>query len=543
MMKFFPILLMFAAFGAAYSQEATNAPAAPDTNDRRGEILLPDVKLSIEDESEVPLQAQTNAVLDDEKLDVGGRTDLSELTKTHGSEKYLLDIGNEEQKKDQFSLSTFNIWYGMFDNLDTELTVGKRAGNVNYLLSYDRNRCGDAGIMGSNWNSFYNTEISSDNLSADLIYFLSNNVELDASLGYQDFERGLFTNRFNTTESREYVPVKVSASCNFDVFYSLKGELSYQYLDFQHKLADSYDTHNLNDVTATGTFDASWGRNNFLKVVGDYLFSYYDTNAEHTGHLGALDRFFILPSLDMELGGDIYATTVTSFFWYPTASLYYKYQNILNLQLGMTGSRDALNINRWNETEQTEFSPGLPTESWRFLMTLAFTPVRYFTLRGGVFYDIQYHYASTVYDSSTDLYAFQDMTNLNMVSAETKLDFLPLDNTTNTLMITASYRYRMPDRQGLLFLPQNTASAMLSYRQNQVGFEFQTSFSYSDIMLTSPGVWEQVKLLWDAGVTQSLNKDIYLEFQVRNILNQNYFERPGIPTGGISVNGGVKFLL
>ncbi len=516
---------------------------AEDTNTTKKELLeekdnskiiIPDVKLSIEDESEVPLKNDNGSILTNRASDYG-RIDIEELSKTKASDKFKSEM-LKERKKEDFSMSTFKMFYGLYDNIIAEMNTGKRSGNFNYLVTYLRNTRGNVGYQGQ---SYFNTEMNIDDLNGDLIYSVSSNLDLTGSFGYYVRDIGLFTNETNITETKKNVPLRLGTLYNFNINTTLKGSAYYNYLDLTHKMISGYDTKNLWEAGCDIDFESNWSRDNFLKLSGKYSYSSFSNDILHFGRFSVLNKFPVFSNISFQAGLEFDVYNYKGFFWYPNIMLFYKYSGILSMKAGLYGEQNNLSLEKLVNENQIDYRFTYPEEKWVYLYSIQYSPVQFINLRGNASYQQYYSYMNYAYMPESGLYSFSSISNVNVLEIEGILELIAFDS----LILNASYIFRLPSETNLLFFSQNQVSINVEYNYADWGFTAGTRLTYKDSQKYQTDAYFDPRLIWDISLSQAVSKDISIELLFKNILNQNNFERPDIPAGGFSVNAGVRIIL
>lgn len=504
---------------------------------RTGDVLLPEIRLSISDESEVPLRSETNSLFRDEDTN-RSRINMEELARARTVEKLRVEF-NEEKQKDNVSMSSVRVSYGMYDNLLSGVYLGNRTGDINYIFSYLRNR---RGSLAHDTNQYFNTELQIDNLYANAVYTLSNNLMLSLQVGYNVRDNGLWNNTSFITESRTSIPILASVAYSKDAVENFRMEMGYDYFSLVHKSQTLYERTGLWDGYLGFRYEWDFSRDNFIKLKGQYQFSDVNTIYQHSGLLGALFKFPWTAAFAFELGGDVFFYTYKDFFWYPTAVLTLKQGPAFNMKLGITGKQEYLSSDRLESEDQVDFETNMPAEKWSGFVQLQFSPLRSVSMKGRVSYDYHMSYLNYTLNSQS-LYALLPLTNVGSIEAEALLEFLPLDNQTNSLSFNLSYRYHMADRTGLLLEPLHEAVLMADYKHYIWGTELSTRLTYRDSYNLSTTLVAGSSILWDITLSQQIGKNLVAEAAFENILNQDIIRRLSAPEGGFRFSAGFKVLI
>lgn len=530
-------VLSFVFVLSGWSQSATNdlLNSNPGT-ERSDKILLPDVDLHIEDESEIPLKDQTQRLLKDNAVDYGS-VNMEELSRAKASDKFKSEI-KDERKKEDFSLSAFKFYYGLYQNFIADINIGKRAGNLNYLLTYLRNNRGSTGY---HTNTYFNTEQEIDDLNLDLIYSLSTNLDLNAMFGYYVRNNGLYTNTSNLSESKMNIPVRLGALYNMGVNSSLKVTADYDNLLLSHKLHSGYEQKYLWDAGLNAEFEANWSKDNFLKMTGQYLYGNYNSDTLHFGRIRFIDKFPLLNVIALQVGAEVDLYNTKGLFWTPNLMFFYRYSDVISMKFGWYGQQANLSADRYVNENQIDYRYCDPEERWIFLFSVVYSPMQWLKLKGSTSYNAYWNYVNYAYVPVTDLYVFSSVSNIGIIEAEGGVEIIPFEN----LSVSGSYRLRLPLASGLVFFNYHTASVEAVFRYPDWGFEAGTKITFRDRIFTgiSESSYFDPTLTWDLNASQALNKDVFLELKLNNLLNQPVFERPDIPVGGFRFIAGVRILL
>jgi len=528
-------MLLF-IYTSIYTQQTPSTNIKSELlQEKSGEkIIIPDVKINIEDESTIPIEKQETSILKD-KISNYGRIDVEELTKSKASDKFKSELSKERQKED-FSLSTFKFYYGMFNNIIAEMNTGRRSGNLNYLITYLRNKHDSLGYMN---NTYFNTEMNIDDLNGDIIYSVSSNVDLSTSAGYYTREIGLYNSPINITESKNNIPARFGILYNADINTMLKGDIYYNYLYLNHKMGTNYNAKNLQEAGTTLDLETHWSRDNFLKISGKYEYSCFNEDKFHFGKISAINKMPLFSSLSIQFGleADIY--NYKGMFWAPNFMVFYKYSTVLSMKGGIYGEQNNLSTEKILNENQIDYQQTLPEEKWVYLYSIQYSPFQFINLRANVSFHQYQNYLNYEYIPETDLYVFSAISNIGVVQAEGIIELIAFEN----LILNASYVFRQPDYDKLLFFNYQSASIGLEYTYQPWGFSFNTRLTYRDAEKYLRDAYLDPKLIWDINMSQAISKDFYIELMLKNILNQEYFERPRVPMGGFSINAGVRILL
>jgi hypothetical protein len=525
---------------SAVSQAATNTASAGLTDsgnpDRGDKIILPDVDLRIDDESEVPLKDQTNSSLKDNAADYG-KIDMEELSRTKVSDKFKNDMQDERRKED-FSLSSFKFYYGLFQNFIADINIGKSSGGLNYLLTYLRNNRGSSAY---GTNVYFNTEQEIDDLNLDMIWTLGSNLDLSGMVGYYVRNNGLFTNLQNVSETKMNIPVRLGMLYNTSYNSSLKLTADYDNLLLSHKLTGGYSQKYLWDAGLSADFEANWSKDNFLKMSAQYQYGSYDSDIVHFGKMKFLDKFPILSVVSLQVGAEVDLYNFKGIFWYPNVMAFYKYSDVITLKAGVYGEQANLSVDRYVNENQIDYRLSSPEEKWIALFSAVYAPVRWMKFRGGVSYNHYLSYVNYAYVPATDLYVFSPMTNVGVVEASAGFEMIAFEN----LTLNASYQLRLPFSANLLFFNYNSASFEAVFRYPDWGFEVSTKFTYRDRVQYNDQAlaYFEPALVWDFAASQALGKDVFIEVKLNDLLNQPVFDRPDMPAGGFHFIAGVRILL
>lgn len=527
-----------AAVNARTNESAAGDPAKRELlqGSSQDKIILPEVDLTIEDESEVPLRGQGDRPLRDTLPDFGD-IDMDELSRAKVADRFKSDM-REDRRRDDFTLSAFKFQYGRYENFLADISVGKRVGGLNYLLTYYRN---NRASVGSGTNTYYNTELEKDDLRADLIWSVSSNWDLSAQFGYLNGSTGLFTNDFFVSESKTGIPVRMGALYLVAPNSVIRANASYNSLALTHKNASGYGTKYVWEAGADVSFEANWSRDNFLKALVSYQYASLDGSPDHFGRIAFTDKFPVISSLALQAGAEVDFYSRKSVYWYPILLGFYRFSDMLSVKAGLTGSQENQGVDRYLREDQIDYQPTPPEERWTFLATATLAPVRTLKLKGGVSYHSYANYVQQVFQASNALYTLSAVSNLGVLETDAGLELIAFEN----LVVGAGYRFRIPFAADLLFFAVNQAYLEAELSVPDWGTRFSTRLGYRDRVryADSPAAWLPPALVWDFTAMQSLTKDLSVEVKLNNILNQETYERPCVPGGGFAFSAGLRILL
>lgn len=527
------LLICSTGFAESSSSSSTGLEDGSETSPNT-KIVIPDIKFSIEDESEVPLRVQDKSTLKDSQPDYG-KINMDELSRSKVSDKFKTELKDERRRED-FSLSAFKFYYGRYENLLADINIGKKTGNLNYLISYLRNK---RASVGHDTNLLFNTEMEVDDLYADFIYSITTNVDLSANFGYYVRDIGLYTNPYILNENKINIPAKLGFTSSFGANSLLRGDINFNFLKLNQKYTAFYDTKNLWDSGLDLSYDMYWGRDNFLKATGKYTYFNYQSDILHFGRISFTDRFPILSSFSLQAGADVSFYSYKNVFWFPTLLAVYKYSNILSFKAGITGDQNNTTIERYMKENQLEYQRTDPDEKWIFTAGASYSPVQIVNFRGALSYQAYSSMVNYGYNASNDMYFYRTISNTGLIQLDAAAEYLPVEN----FIISASYSLKLPLTNDLYFVSTHTAGLNLDYQNTELGLGTGTRIAYMDSTVYRQGLTLAPSLIWDINLTKTINRDIIFEIKLNNLLNQIYFEKPDIPGGGFSFNGGIRVLL
>ncbi len=497
-------------------------------------IVLPDVKIVLEGDTSIPLQDQTNLGLAGQEVDFG-RVDLSELSRLRKSEYYKAELTNV-RKSPSFSLSSFRLFYGTSENLFSDITIGKRVDKLNYLVSYLRNSRGSLALSNTR---LYNTEFKLDDINVDLIFTPSSQWEIQTEIGYYTRELGLYTNTVVLSEQVRYFPAKVGLSFIPDMYSLFQIAVEGNYLERQHKLLTTGYTNQLfYHFSPSFSYEASWAKDNFLKVDGAYSYVFQDT-LFHEGNFGFLDRLNVLPTLSLDLGTRLYFSSRAPFFWFPLVMVRYRYTQMLVFTAGIEGERQRFLGDRLLEENQYFFTSAVRHDRWSPQVSIQYLPSENFSIKGSAFYHFYQVYANPVYLSERDMFTYEEKTNVSLLAFQGALDWILMKG----LVWKNTLTYTLPLSEDIYEVGGVFLSSLLEWKFQEIGLTTTFRGTYYPSVQVANGATLPDAVILNLGLSQQLGKDFYLEFSVDNILNQNHFRRPSLPEGGIQVSGGLRILL
>lgn len=512
-----------------------------DTNDRGSRtepgntIILPDVQLTIQDDSSVPLLERTNATLDDDIVSIGS-VSLEDLAASEVNERIRSQFV-EEQRRGNFSLSSFKLSYGRYEDMQIDINLGKSIESLNYLINYTRNK---RKSIGFDTNNYYNTELELDDLKLDFLYAAGEKLDLNLSLGYFDRSLNLFTNSLVQTEFKMHVPLGFETTYYLNMNSRLIGNVGYDYLQLDHKLsAGNYEREGFGEFHFKGAYEGDYSRDNSFKASLEYRYGSYAGNNLHEGSIRVLDKFPIVESLAMEAGAGVFLYNYAPVFWYPKAFLYYKYSNVFSFELGIEGIEKNFDIDEMLKSDQIYWTNSSPNEYWNYKAAMSVSPSKYFTVRLEAAYEDYFSYLDYRYDASRELYAPVDVTNVGILHAKAGFEMLVKES----FSVHADYEYEYSTVTNLLFFSPHTASLSVEYKSADAGFRISTVVAYKHFRFLTGSLQASPYVDWSAQVSKSLTKDILIELDADNILNEKILDRLDVPESGFSYHAGVKILL
>ena len=149
------------------------------------------------------------------------------------------------------------------------------------------------------------------------------------------------------------------------------------------------------------------------------------------------------------------------------------------------------------------------------------------------------NFLSWVYSGARDLYYPAILTNIKMGELKASYEMLITEN----LMLNISYTYFLTSSTNLLLWSRDSGSMSINLTVPAWGFVAQTKATYRSEMLVIPGVTIPYTVTWDMQLSQAINKEIYLQLDLKNLLNMESYEKIHIPNSGFSYNFGIKILL
>ncbi|NPV00088.1 MAG: hypothetical protein HPY53_01785 [Brevinematales bacterium] len=524
------------AFFIAFGVITLFSQSGPGT----GQIILPDPEITIEDKSKIDFIESGDTSLTDMGMNLTG-IDLEELATSRISEKIqsllLPDFdGNTNKALSLNSLSYFRLFYGRYDNLLIDFNLGKSAGVMNYLITYLRNKRGGAGI-GS--DTYFNTEMTIDDLNAGFLFSISDKLDLNLNMGYYERVNGLYLNPFFLQESKLSVPVKAELVYHIDMVSRLKMQIFYQGLWLAHKSLTNSLGSIFSEAGINLFFQSNYSKDNYFKLTAEYFMFSQETNRKHQFAFSGLDRFPIIKGISLEVGAHLFVYSEKPVFWYPDASINIQISNFMSISGGITGKQDAFAINEIIANNQLDYTNVTPLERWTYFGMIDIFPFKASKLNLTASYHTYGNFMSWVYSGARDLYFPAILTNIQMGELKASYEMLITEN----LMLNISYTYFLTSSTNLLLWSRDTGSISINLTVPAWGFVAQTKAAYRSEMLVIPGVTIPYTVTWDLQLSQAINKEIYLQLDLKNLLNMAGYEKIHIPNSGFSYNFGVKILL
>jgi len=497
-------------------------------------IVLPDVKIVLEGDTSIPLQDQTNVALSGQDIDFG-RVDLAELSRLRRTEYYKTELAGQRQSP-SFSLSSFRLFYGTSENLLSDMTVGKRVDKLNYLVSYLRHSRGSLLLTNTR---LYNTELKLDDINVDVIMTLSPQLEWQIEIGYYDREMGLYTNAWALSEKVRYFPARVGLSWTPDTYSLFTMSFEGNYLERENKLlSTAYTNFVFYHFSPSVLYEASWAKDNFLRLDGRYLYSVQD-RLFHEGEVGFLDRMNVLSSLSLDVGTRLYFSSRDPFFWYPLVMIRYRYTDRFVFTAGIDGERKRWLGGDMIEENQYLFTTAVHYDRWTPQASVQYIPAEGFSLKGSVAYQFYSAYPSPLYLAQNDMFTYEQKTNVSLVETGVSLDWSPV----KSLMWKTTASYVVALSREVTEVSPFSLSSLAEWKWQEIGLTTTLKGVYYPRVRTASGADLPDAILVSAGLSQRIGRDFYLEVVVENLLNQNHFRRPCVPEGGLQLMGGIRILL
>jgi hypothetical protein len=499
-------------------------------------IILPEVELRIHDESEIPLQEHTAVSLGEESPLLVDLVDFDSLYTARMTERIILDL-TDSRKELGFSLSTFQLFYGRYENLFLDITLGKSVNSLNYLVNYLRNK---RSATGYNDETYFGTEFNVDDLGLDFIISLSERTSLNANVGYYDRRLGLYDSPYNIAESIVNFPIGFAFTFNVDKVSQLKAELGYKNLLMTHTLfTHEYRSQYLWELDGKFEWLAHWSKDNSLKAGVEYSYLSFEDADKHEGYIYAVNRLSIIPLLSLDVGGHVYVYSDKPVHFYPEVFLHFRFETLGNIKVGINGIKETFFIDNIIAENQIMFADTLPEEAWVYMVSMNITPVKILTLRLNASYNTYASLMGYAYNEARDLYMPFAHTNVNVFQTEVVLE----TSIAERFIAYISYKFRLPDKDDILFFTKNTATAGIEYTNPDWGFMGRTFLTYKDVYLALPENEYPSYVNWNIYLSKSISKEFFVEVRFNNILNMDIFEKPRVPFGGFGYYGGVKILL
>ncbi len=530
------VLLTVAALLVAANLYAQQSSTNRSSRSEPGStIILPDVHLTIQDESSIPLLEHENSLLTDDVMNIG-TVDLEDLAASEVNERIRSQF-IDEQRRGNFSLSSFKMSYGRYEDLLIDVNLGKSIESLNYLITYLRNK---RKSIGFETNTFFNTERQLDDLKLDFLYTAGQKLDLNLSLGYFDQSLNLFTNSLNQTEFKMEVPFEFEVVYNLNMNSRLIGNVGYSYLQLDHKLVpSSYERSMFSETHVKADFEGDYSRDNSLKISASYFYRYYNGSFLHEGMVSLLDKFPLVESLSLEAGAGVAFNNYASFFWYPKAFLYYKYSNVFAFEVGIEGKSETYDISKMLKDDQMFWTNCDPNKYWNYQAAISISPAKVITFRVEGSYMDYFSYLDYDFDLARQLYRPVSVTNIDILHLKAGFEILVKEN----FSVHAEYEYLYSLETNLLFYSPHNATVSLEYKNADAGLQFLTSATYKHYRFLADGLMTTPYVNWSAQISKTLTKDILVEFKADNILNQYILNRLHVPESGFSYHAGVKILL
>ncbi len=522
MKKLVIIILLLLSGLCLFAEDNTNTTGEV----QKGKIVLPDKPIIITDESKETIE-------DKEKKEDFKRSkiDTDELSKVQISKKLKEEI--DAKKTEEYSISSLEFSYGMYENFLVNMQLGKKITNFNYFVSFLRNTRGSAGRDN---NLYFNTERAIDDLYLNLGYEINENFNISFDGGYYSRTLGLFTNSMNLNETKFFIPLKIESTYKGPDFLKINVNLSGQYLNLKHKTRTDYNSTNLYELSLPVTVEKTWSAGNFLN--GELFYNlYYAGETEHSFGIGIKDRFPLLSFLSLQLGGYVFIYSYKYFFWAPELFIFYRPSDRIEIKTGLTGSSDSKKNQFLLKENQIYYTNFMPEEKWNYLIGVYFTLIENMVLGCEANYDYFYSYRNFAFNENMELYYVKNITNLNLITINPFMKFNFLED----LAISLSGKIRFFDYNEVLRLNQYEIIGSVSYYVRKIGFNIESQLSYIGPKKLKDGVMTQSLWKWGISFSQKAGENLILQFKLNNILNQEIVEEIYLPESGFSFDAGLIF--
>ncbi|MEJ5284857.1 MAG: hypothetical protein WHS77_07375 [Brevinematales bacterium] len=505
------LIIFFATF--SYAQEES-----------KGKIVLPDAPIVIEDESKENIENR------EKKPEIKQRNiDVEELSKIQMSKKFKEEI--QEKKDNEFSISSIQFSYGMYENFLVNMETARKMTNFSYFVSFLRNTRGSVGI---DTNIYYNTERAIDDLYLNMEYNFTKEFMVSLDAGYYNRTIGLFTNNLIINENKFYIPLKLKGIYSGEDFLTVSGTLNGEFFDLKHKRATDYNRTNIYEFSGELEVEKTWGKDNFLN--GQLIYDLcYDYEAEHTGGLVIIDRLPLLAYLSLQFGAGIFFYSHKGFFWFPELIVFYKIMEGLNFKTGITGSVDVKKSEILLNQNEIQYSKFSPNEKWSYLVGIYYRPIETIVIG----FDGTYDYYTTLrnfnYSGDSGLYFIQDKTNVNIFTFSPYVNF----NIIEDLLLSIGSKIRIFDRNEILLLNDYEITLKVEYYFKQIGLNLGSQLGYFGPKNIGNNEVSLPYWKWNIFASQRVNESLQLEARFNNILNQKVFDGLYLPESGFSFDLGL----
>jgi len=502
----------------------------PYTSFTQDNIELPDIKLTIRDQSIINTISTEDALLEDRNPKFQ-EVYLEELNNTEIQDTSFLAAYSQNR---YFRYSSFKFLYGSYNSTFIDFISQDVINDFFYKVTYEGHYRNNAGFKET---IFPNSTQNSNLLEIDFSYTKSDLI-FDINLLYKQLQ----VNFNNISQRMHYIPIDIKMKYWFNDYSHIRmgASIGTSFLSLKDlKLITLKET-----IILDSKFDFSYSMNpnekSYINFDINYMINYYGKNSNikiiNTGCFGVASDLNLGKGFILNLGAKLIIPSIDKVYGWPELRLAYNYLNIFMMDIKMTGDFDFYNANSSSKEQQFYSINPSPEAKWRYESSIMIKPLSYFWIGTSIAYNQYRSKRIYEYNSLGNLYQFISISRINLLET----GITAAIEISKIFQLKMTYTYQNIPKDWLLFSPHKIdLNIGIGYRP--IGFWFETSFLYyapRNLLIHNKA---PLIALWNISITQKVHKVISLSLDINNILNQNIQFLEGTYYGGIQAYGGIQF--
>lgn len=494
-------------------------------------IELPDIELTIKDQSVLNTISTENALLKDRNPKFQ-EVYLEELNNTKIQDASFLATYSQ---RNYFQYSSLKLLYGSYDSTYIDFLSQNLVNNLFYRIYYDGHYRDNAEYKSF---TYPNTTQNSNTVAMNFAYTLSN-VIFDFDFMYQQFK----VNFDNISQNMHYIPI------DFQAKYWLN---EYSHITMGLDLgATILALKDIKSITIQDTFlldsdfNFSYSVNpvawNYINIEARYALNHYGQTSNvkqrtvNTGYFKFISDFYLGKGFIINAGGVLVTPSIDKIYGWPELRLAYNYLNIFMMDIKISGDFNVNNAKSVSKERQFYSVNPSPEAKWVYASSITIKPSPYIWFGSSIEYNQYRSKRIYEYNKKDNIYQFTSVAHVDIlgIGAVLSLEYPKI------FELTGHYTYQNIPQTWLLFTPHKFDITLgLGYKP--VGFWFETEFIfYASRKLH---IQEQAPLiaLLNISITQKVHKIVSLSLEINNILDQNIQFLAGTYYGGVQAYGGVQ---